>query len=77
MKAITAKIISPYLRLIILGLATFSLQLISDVHAVETGGLSPSLFIHSATSPPQSDKYPKANPILQREGYALFYGGRS
>ena len=64
-----------WLKVFVVVVATYSLS----VHVIAAEGPSCSIFIHGATSTSssQSDKYPKANPVLKREGYALLYDGRS
>jgi len=98
-KAVTAKIISPWLRVFVLGLVACSFQLIPRVHAVETEVPSCPISISrprcfsttprkgvfqflsrpdaDTSLPPQSYKYPKINPVLERKGYALLYDGRA
>ena len=67
MKAIITKIISPWLKVFAIGLVACSLQLIPSVYAIAAEGPPCSIFIHGATSPSQSDKYPKANPVLESD----------
>ncbi|MFZ0565777.1 MAG: DNA/RNA non-specific endonuclease, partial [Chlamydiales bacterium] len=61
------------LRICVLWLVVWSF------YAIAIEGPSCSIFIHCATSISslQSDKYPKTNPVLEREGYSPLYDGRS